>query len=451
MSDIKELTRKQFAQGIAASEIPKGTKTLYVSVNGGSNRNNGSQSSPIKDLQKAINNAPQGAVICVAQGNYLGSLDQGWVKVNKYLSIVGGYSDDFSQRDPLKFRTMMRPGVEQEITSGNQGVLDIRVEGKRNGMILIDGIIFDRGQINAYSAPLYDNPSAAAPEGCETGRIVVAGESLRRTLMQPVGTTRAFQLISGEAEGNITIRNCVFLNGYHFAIEMICKGGHFDVYNNVFVANRMAACEVRGGLVQPNTSSIAFHNNTVLFTWCRTEQIYDMGYAFRYMTGIDADVYNNIFGCSSCSALDRSYANPNKSLETKRVTSAWNNLFFGNRNGDMILPSSDGECTFVFAKNFEYVEQLAFHEDNRELNEAEVKTISKKIDAPYLKGFIGITGTQTSSFNPNSSLNTFRAALGMNMQGTETVRVSMYGNRYPFDKAFELFGAVKGYGAQDIK
>ena len=34
------------------------------------------------------------------------------------------------------------------------------------------------------------------------------------------------------------------------------------------------------------------------------------------------------------------------------------------------------------------------------------------------------------------------------MQGTETVRVSMYGNRYPFEKAFELFGAIQGYGAQ---
>jgi hypothetical protein len=37
------------------------------------------------------------------------------------------------------------------------------------------------------------------------------------------------------------------------------------------------------------------------------------------------------------------------------------------------------------------------------------------------------------------------------MQGTETVRVSMYGNRYPYEKAFELFGAIKGYGAQEIK
>ena len=39
----------------------------------------------------------------------------------------------------------------------------------------------------------------------------------------------------------------------------------------------------------------------------------------------------------------------------------------------------------------------------------------------------------------------------MNMQGTETVRVSMYANRYPYEKAFDLFGAVKDYGAQGIK
>lgn len=82
---------------------------------------------------------------------------------------------------------------------------------------------------------------------------------------------------------------------------------------------------------------------------------------------------------------------------------------------------------------------------------AQQVAISKKIVAPYLKGLIGITCSQTSSFNPNSSLNTFRAALGMNMQGTETVRISMYGNRYPFEKVFILFGAIQNYGAQNIK
>ena len=90
-----------------ANAIPQGTKAMYVSVKSGSNRNDGSLALPIKDLQKAINVAPEGAVIYLAEGNYLGNLDQGWVKVDKYISIVGGYSDDFSQRDPLKYRTTM--------------------------------------------------------------------------------------------------------------------------------------------------------------------------------------------------------------------------------------------------------------------------------------------------------------------------------------------------------
>ena len=442
MSDVEKIT----------NESTEAIETLYVSVSKGSNRNDGSQTTPIKDLQKAIDLAPEGAIICVAEGNYLGSLDQGWVKVNKYLSIVGGYSEDFSQQDPVKFLTTMRPGVGQIMTSGNQGVMDIRVTGKRDGVVLVDGIIFDRGQISKYVIPMYDNPVASAPEGCETGRIVVVGESPQGVpIMQPEGMTSAFQLISGEAEGNITIRNCVFLNGYHFGIQMACKGGHFDIYNNVFVANRMSACEIRQGLALPNTSKVSFHKNTVLFTWCRTKLMEDMGYGFRYMTGMDADVYNNIIGCSNYGALDRSYVDADKTKEAKRITSAWDNLFFANCKGDMVLPSGGGGWTFVLAKNFEDVGQLVQYENNREMNEIEVMAISEKIDAPYLKGFIGIIGTQTSSFNPNSSINQFRSAMGMNMQGTETVRTSMYGNRYPFEKVLELFGAVQGYGAQNVK
>ena len=88
-------------QAAPKNETPQGTKTMYVSVKNGSNRNDGSQSSPIKDLQKAIDLAPEGAVILVSEGNYLGYLDQGWVKVTKYVSIIGGYSEDFSERDPI--------------------------------------------------------------------------------------------------------------------------------------------------------------------------------------------------------------------------------------------------------------------------------------------------------------------------------------------------------------
>ena len=40
--------------------------------------------------------------------------------------------------------------------------------------------------------------------------------------------------------------------------------------------------------------------------------------------------------------------------------------------------------------------------------------------------------TQKVNFDPNSPVNTFRAALGMNKQGTIQSKVSMFANPYPF-------------------
>ena len=58
----------------------------------------------IKNLQKAIEVAPENAVIKIAAGNYLGTLDVGYIEVkDKYLSLVGGYNEDFSDRDPFKY------------------------------------------------------------------------------------------------------------------------------------------------------------------------------------------------------------------------------------------------------------------------------------------------------------------------------------------------------------
>ena len=42
----------------------------------------------------------------------------------------------------------------------------------------------------------------------------------------------------------------------------------------------------------------------------------------------------------------------------------------------------------------------------------------------------------------------FNRLFGLNQQGTEIVRPSMYCNKYPWEKAKDLFGKVAGYGAQ---
>ena len=167
-------------KAVAKGEIPKGTKTIYVSANKGSNRNDGSKSSPLKDLQRAVDDAPEGAVILVAQGNYLGKLDAGYISIKKYISIVGGYSDDFSERDPLKYRTMIQPGSAAGGTNANYGLLDIYVRGKRTGVILIDGMILDKGQMNKYVIPNPPNPKFKAPEGLESSLLNPPGKQINQ-------------------------------------------------------------------------------------------------------------------------------------------------------------------------------------------------------------------------------------------------------------------------------
>ena len=98
---------------------PASGKIYYVSPNG-SNRNDAlSAQTAVKDLQKAIDLAEEGSTIYIAEGNYLGKLDQGYIEVKKYLSLVGGWNSDFTERDHLKYVTSIRPGAEQTGTSGN--------------------------------------------------------------------------------------------------------------------------------------------------------------------------------------------------------------------------------------------------------------------------------------------------------------------------------------------
>ena len=431
------------------SAVPKGTATLYVSANRGSNRNSGTIDAPLKDIQKAVNDAPEGALILVAEGNYLGNLDRGYIEIKKYVSIVGGYSDDFSQRDPVRYQTSIRPPAEAGGTNANHGLLDIYVRGKRNGVVLIDGLILDKGFMNRYRINDPSNRETGTPDGCETGMLVPPGfDAKGQTMRGP--TSVSGQLIHGDVEGQVTIRNCVLMNGCHFGIQMGNIGGHFDIYNNIFLANRMAACEVRSMNKNVSEVSVDFFDNTVLFTWRRDPmpEDKDMGYGFRYMTGVNANVFNNVFGCTDFAALDRTYIDSDRNKEAQRVTSAWNNLFFANIEADLALPSGGGRFMRIFSKQFEDVEQLVEYEGNREMNDAEIGEISSHIDSSYLKGFLSQEGSSASTYNPSSTENILRSALGMNQRGTSSYTVSMYGNGYPASKATDLFGALRGYGAQ---
>ena len=206
----------------------------------------------------------------------------------------------------------------------------------------------------------------------------------------------------------------------------------------------MAACEIPGADAKIN-SEIEFAYNTVLFMWSRLRDLATMGYGYRYMTGVNSYVHHNILGCSIYSALDRARVDSSKAREKERITTSEHNIFFLNKQADLIIPGG-GVYLMINVPDFEDVEQLAKVEGNKELKDPSV--LKGKINEAYLNGFLSATYKEKTSSDPNSPANTFRSAMGMNMVGTMSSSVSMYANRYPWEEALLLFGAMDGYGAQ---
>jgi len=400
---------------VRGSEPANPGKRWYVSQTTGSNQNAGTRENPFKNIQKAINAAASGDVILVAEGNYFGMLDCGNIKIDKGVSIFGGWSSDFSERDVLDHRTWIRPTSASNGTSSGQGTVQIDV--MQPGMLVeLDGLLMDRGHSVAYSPR-----GEGKPDGVETG------------MMQPIGTAgigapgvpdakvytaeTAIVYIRTGSKCNVTIRNCAFLNGPNFGLTGSISAATVTVENCIFVNNRMAAFDLAGSSSAANSQTY-FRNNTILFSWSRLRDLSDMGYGFRYRPRMDSYLDGNIIGCSIFSGLDRGHVDSPASKEAERVTTCENSLFFLNRQGELTLPGG-GMFLRVKVDDFGDVEQLAKKSGNKAVDDPK-DLFGDAIDEAYLKGF----------------------------KDMEDHRNAMYANHYPAEKALQLFGAVKGYGAQ---
>ncbi len=429
----------------SVSKVSSGTATLHVSMSMGNNKNDGSKSSPFKNIQKAIDQAPAGAVILVAEGNYFGTLNSGNINITKPVKIYGGYSADFSERNVLKYLTMVQPTPESNGTQNGQGTIQIQVK-EANTEVVIDGIIFDRGNSIAYNPKGEGKPEGVkSPMKQPIGTAGIGGDNFSNP---NVLTTQTAIIYLDNPRCNLTVSNCAFLNAPNYGIRGMFGGTKAIINNCIFINNCMAACEITKGGIAVEATEVHFSNNTVLFSWSRLKDLGDMGYGYRYMTGLDSYVTNNIIGLSTFAGLDRTRIDSDKTKEAKRITTAENNIFFFNRQADLTLPGG-GKFMRIWVADFDDVDQLAKSSGNKTLNDP--KIFKGKINEAYLNGFLSVAYKEDFSYDPNSSVNTFRSAMGMNQTGTIQSSVSMYANNYPWKEALNFFGAVDGYGAQAIK
>ena len=444
-----------FIAMVCAAAVQAGD--IYVSLENGKNKNDGTKEAPLKNLWKALENAEDGDTIHLAAGIYPGKMKQNWFLIDKAVSVIGGYSADFAARDPLANRTMFQALNENNDKKGTGlGVFTIdftkRPKHPDNVNMVFDGLIFDEGFANSY------HETKGKPEGFETG-MWLEGPAWNKEKDKFPSANRylVYSATANRATGKIAFRNCAFVNSGNIAFNVTWYQGEVDVENCVFCNNRMIGanvlCSKAVPMDGPNKTRAGwkpevkwiFKNNTVLFTWSRLNDLADMGFGVRNNTGVDATIADNIIGLNVLTGYDNT-----KGAGVSKRQSIDGNVFFLNRESDiqMTVSPSIAKVRVDGFEDLDGTDGIESIEDNEDLKDP--KVFAGRINAKYLNAFLSMKYSEKTKLD-EGKCNGLRSVLGLPLQGTITTQCDMFCNRYPLDDALKLFGAMKGKGAQAFK
>ena len=438
------MKRLMFATLIALCAVAVQAGDIYVSLSTGKKKNAGTKEAPLKNLWHALQKAEDGDTIHLAEGVYPGNAKCNWFLIDKAVSIIGGYSKDFASRDPLKFRTMFQPLNENNDKKGTGlGIFTIeftkRPAQPKGVNMVFDGLIFDDGQAQSY------HPVKGKPEGVETG-MWLEPPAKGNTAFPSSKRYLVYSATANRIEGDITFKNCLFLNAGNIAMNINWYKGKVKMENNVFCNNLMVGANVYSSNPQQGAVEWEFKKNTVLFTWSRTSELSDMGFGVRTTGNIKSELEDNVIGLSVLTGWDNT-----KGLDKTKKIEAKGNVFFLNRQSDAQVTKSPSVVKVKvedFEDDLEGNYGIEKAEDNVSL--ADPKVFNGRLNTAFLNAFLSMKYSETATLDAGK-LNAFRQAVGLPMQGTIVSKVDMFGNRYPLEDALKLFGAMDGKGAQAIK
>ena len=438
------MKRLMFATLIALCAAAVQAGDIYVSLSTGKKKNAGTKEAPLKNLWHALQKAEDGDTIHLAEGVYPGNAKCNWFLIDKAVSIIGGYSKDFASRDPLKFRTMFQPLNENNDKKGTGlGIFTIeftkRPAQPKGVNMVFDGLIFDDGQAQSY------HPVKGKPEGVETG-MWLEPPAKGNTAFPSAKRYLVYSATANRVEGDITFKNCLFLNAGNIAMNLNWYKGKVKMENNVFCNNLMVGANVYSSNPQQGAVEWEFKKNTVLFTWSRTSELSDMGFGVRTTANMKSELEDNIIGLSVLTGWDNT-----KGLDKTKKIEAKGNVFFLNRQSDAQVTKSPSVVKVKvedFEDDLEGNYGIEKAEDNVSLEDP--KVFNGRLNTAFLNAFLSMKYSETATLDAGK-LNAFRQAVGLPMQGTIVSKVDMFGNRYPLEDALKLFGAMAGKGAQAIK
>ena len=428
----------------ATSVLAVSAADVYVSISTGKKKNAGTKEAPLKNLWHALQKVENGDTIHLAEGIYPGNAKCNWFLIDKAVSIIGGYSSDFSARNPLTHRTMFQPLNENNDKKGNGlGIFTIQFDmskpAPKGVNMVFDGLIFDDGQAQSY------HPVKGKPEGVETG-MWLEPPAKGNTQFPSAKRYLVYSATANRAEGDITFKNCLFLNAGNIAVNLNWYKGKVKMENNVFCNNLMVGANVYSSNPQPGAVEWEFEKNTVLFTWSRTSELSDMGFGIRTTGKVKSEIEDNIIGLSVLTGWDNTKGDD----KTKKIE-VDGNVFFLNRGSDAQVTKSPSVVK-VAVDDFEddLEGNYGIEKASENVGLADPKAFNGRINTAFLNAFLSMKYSEKASLDAGK-LNAFRQAVGLPQQGTIVSKVDMFGNRYPLEDALKLFGAMAGKGAQEIK
>ncbi|MBN2546930.1 MAG: hypothetical protein JXB50_14105 [Spirochaetes bacterium] len=269
------------------------TADYYISSKRGSGQL-ATLDNPALDLGNIIHKLRPGDTVHITGGTYLGRGENGSDVISVPVSIIGGYNDYFSFRDPFgKYKTIMS-GSNKTVnyTGGARISFDLMKYNEETiGEIVIDGLIIDNGERNRYN---------------DDREILIVRYGDSKTGENPTPDTGGILIKAGpiynlNAIWKITVKNCIVMNTAcaQGAVTIFGhKNSEINISDNLIINNTGVGLYL-GSTYNDiiDTPKFYVEDNTVLFT-LRFDQYAsnDTGVSVQTDAGIYSLFKNNLFG-----------------------------------------------------------------------------------------------------------------------------------------------------------
>lgn len=297
----------------AATDLPA-ARDFYISPNG--NGREASKNQPAKELAVVAAQVQAGDRIHVAAGTYLGATERGSDLFEVPVSIIGGYSPDFSKRDPWgEFRTVLT-GTNEYMKESTErlGILTDKKFRDWTGTVIIDGLVIDNGPRNRY---------------LHKKDLYILRKANEASNENPSPDTPGIKIRVG-AGTKVIIKNCVVTNTApsQGAIDVqIGKNGSAIIENNAIINNTGEGIMCKS--LHQGTEGIPqfmIRNNTILFCWKKDEIATYGGNCIMMDVNTIVTAENNVLGFAD-------FGGVNNVKQCKNLTLK-DNLFVGHKKYD---------------------------------------------------------------------------------------------------------------------